>query len=152
MANKSYNSSEMGGESSHWGDPEFHKDFNGAYSKLVEKLYQDQGSNYLLSQDEIHKLEHAKELNEEGFRARITEFEDRKKTRLEKMQDYAKDKELEGCTFKPELVTEQNRKRTLKQFLDDQSRFVENVKLKTESVAKDAVQLESQMQHPVICE
>ena len=121
MQNKSYNSSELGAESSNWADPEFHKDFDSAYNKLVEKLYQDQGSNYLLSQDEIHKLEHTKELNEEAFRTRITEFEDRKKVRLSKMQDYAKEKEVEGCTFKPDMVTasDQHRKRTLKQFLAD---------------------------------
>ena len=109
MANKSFNSYGIGGESSHWGDSEFHRDFDAAYNKLVEKLYQDQGSNYLLSHDEINKLEHMKELNQDDFRARITEFEDRKRNRLAKMQDYAKEKEVEGCTFKPELVTAQER-------------------------------------------
>ena len=31
MANKSYQSSEIGGDESHNGDPEFAKDFNSAY-------------------------------------------------------------------------------------------------------------------------
>ena len=36
MANKSYASSEIGGgEDSHFGDPEFSKDFNSAYSKVM---------------------------------------------------------------------------------------------------------------------
>ena len=35
MANKSYQSSELGGgEDSHMGDPEYSKDFNNAYSKV----------------------------------------------------------------------------------------------------------------------
>jgi hypothetical protein len=37
MANKSYASSEMGGqEEDHSGDPEFSKDFNSAYSKVCQ--------------------------------------------------------------------------------------------------------------------
>lgn len=39
MANKSYASSDVGGDESHVADPEFSKDFNSAYSKLVEKIY-----------------------------------------------------------------------------------------------------------------
>ncbi len=87
MANKSYASSDVGGEDSHFGDPEYHTDFNAAYSKLVEKLYQEQGSNYLLSNDEIYKLEHMKQLNEDDFRSRITEFEDKKREKLLKALD-----------------------------------------------------------------
>ena len=34
MANKSYASSEIGGDESHYGDPEFSKDFNSAYQKV----------------------------------------------------------------------------------------------------------------------
>lgn len=38
-ANKSYASSEIGGDESRYGDPEVAKDFNSAYAKLVEKIY-----------------------------------------------------------------------------------------------------------------
>jgi hypothetical protein len=34
LANKSYASSEIGGEESHNGDPEYSKDFNSAYHKV----------------------------------------------------------------------------------------------------------------------
>ena len=34
-------------------DPEYEQDFNKAYSKLVEKIYVEQGPNILLSQQEI---------------------------------------------------------------------------------------------------
>lgn len=35
-------------------DPEYEKDFTKAYSKLVEKIYSEQGSNILISPDEVH--------------------------------------------------------------------------------------------------
>lgn len=35
MANKSYASSEIGGEDSRYGDPEYSRDFNSAYSKVT---------------------------------------------------------------------------------------------------------------------
>jgi len=37
MANKSFQSSEMGGNDSHNGDPEFSKDFNSAYAKVSDQ-------------------------------------------------------------------------------------------------------------------
>ncbi len=48
-------------------------------------------------------------------------------------QDEVKDKDMEGCTFKPELVTHHsNDKRSLDQFLGDQKRFQERVSKKIE--------------------
>jgi|JI7StandDraft_1071085.scaffolds.fasta_scaffold433768_1 hypothetical protein len=35
MANKSYASSDVGGDESHVADPEFSKDFNSAYAKVT---------------------------------------------------------------------------------------------------------------------
>ena len=37
----------------------------------------------LISPDEINKLEHMKQLNEEGFRTRIVEFEDKKRRKIQ---------------------------------------------------------------------
>jgi len=48
----------------------------------VEKIYQEQGNTILISQDEIFKLEHTKQLNEEDFRSRIREFEDKKRRKI----------------------------------------------------------------------
>jgi hypothetical protein len=70
----------------------------------------------LVSQEEIHRLEHMvylllllisfqKQLNEEEFMKRISEFEDKKREKILKMQDDYKDKDLEGCTFHPQLVS-----------------------------------------------
>jgi hypothetical protein len=40
-------------------------------------------------------------LNEEDFRARIAEFENNKRLKLQQKVDENKDKDLEGCTFHP---------------------------------------------------
>lgn len=45
-----------------------------------------------------------KQLNEEDFRARIMEFEDKKRRKIQQMQDEYKDKDLEGCTFHPQIL------------------------------------------------
>lgn len=49
MANKSYASSEMGGEEDHNGDPEFSKDFNSAYQKVVFTYMQNSDINFYFS-------------------------------------------------------------------------------------------------------
>ena len=41
MRNKSCASSDVGAEDGQWANPEQHNDFDSAYSKLVEKIYQD---------------------------------------------------------------------------------------------------------------
>lgn len=44
-------------------------------------------------------LESQKTLNEEDFRARIMEFEERRNKKLQLLQAENQDKDLEGCTF-----------------------------------------------------
>jgi len=39
----------------------------------------------------------------EDFKQRNTEFEDKKRRKIQEKLDEEKDKELEGCTFKPEI-------------------------------------------------
>lgn len=78
----------------------------------------------LISPDEINKLEHMKQLNEDDFRARIMEFEDKKRRKIQQWTDEVKDKEVEGCTFKPDLSHtkkdgEGPSKRDLDKFLED---------------------------------
>ncbi len=64
-------------------DPEYAKDFNNAYARLVEKIYHEQGNTLLISQDEIMKIERLKTLNEEDFRKRVYEFDQRKKLKIQ---------------------------------------------------------------------
>lgn len=49
-----------------------------------------------------------KQLNEEEFRARLMEFEDKKRRKILQKLDEIKDKDLEGCTFHPQLETDKN--------------------------------------------
>jgi hypothetical protein len=64
-------------------------------------------------------------LNEEDFRARIQNFEDNKRRKIQQKQDEIKDKETDGCTFHPTIysVKEGEQKRSLDQFLEDQKKF-----------------------------
>jgi hypothetical protein len=75
-------------------------------------------------------------LSEEEFRARIMEFEDKKRRKIQQMQDEIKDKELDGCTFHPQIysVKDGDQRRTKEQFLEDQKRFLEKVQKKTEDL------------------
>lgn len=68
-------------------------------------------------------------------------------------QDEVKDKDLEGCTFKPELVTHHSTdKRTLDQFLGDQKRFQEKVHKKIEDAKEQNSQQEQSIMSPHIDE
>lgn len=65
------------------------------------------------------------------------EFEDKKRRKIQQMQDEYKDKDLEGCTFHPQILahnTDNQSKRNLDQFLEDQKRFQERVHKKIEDV------------------
>jgi hypothetical protein len=57
-------------------DPSKHKDFNQAYIATVEKMYKEQGQQIsgLLTEDELLKLSHHKNLNENDFIERSYRF------------------------------------------------------------------------------
>ena len=67
----------------------------------------------------------------------MAEFEDKKKQKIQYLREYLADKEIEGCSFEPEMISrkknEQIEKRPLDQFLDDQKRFLE---LRSQKVAE----------------
>ena len=130
----------------------------------MEKIYQEQGNTLLLSSEEINKLEHMvylipfyllqKQLNEEDFRQRITEFEDKKRRKIQQLQDEVKDKELDGCTFHPEInkAQENAKKRNLEEFLEDQKKFLEKVSKKTEDMQVQRKNEDESIMHPSIDE
>ena len=71
---------------------------------------------------------------------------------MEKL-DEDKDKELEGCTFKPEINHyEGDHKRSLNQFIEDQKKFQEKVKKKTEDLTVQTSQMNASTLHPTIDE
>mmetsp|Transcript_9223 Transcript_9223/g.6997 ORF Transcript_9223/g.6997 Transcript_9223/m.6997 type:complete len:100 (+) Transcript_9223:416-715(+) len=94
-----------------------------------------------------------KQLSEEDFRTRIREFEDRKRRKILELQEQYKDKDMEGCTFKPDLVTQKKKqaeKRALDQFIADQYAYLEKVKLKAEQARNQASEEKDQLQNPQI--
>ncbi len=75
-------------------------------------------------------------MNEEDFRQRISEFEDKKRRKIQQLQDEFKDKELDGCTFHPDInkTSDPSKKRKLDEFLEDQKKFLEKVHKKKEDM------------------
>jgi hypothetical protein len=65
------------------------------------------------------------------------------------MQDEYKDKDLDGCTFHPQLMTHHGSdKRNLDKFLEDQKRFQEKIHKKIEDVKQHATKEEESIMHP----
>ncbi len=52
-------------------DPEHEADFKKAYLKLVKKVYDEQGGNILITQDELDKAAAKEGFRQEEFAARI---------------------------------------------------------------------------------
>lgn len=119
MANKSFQSSEMGGNESQWGDPEFSKDFNSAYAKVrrwilrITACWKDlprAGKQHLAElrrdqEDGINGkdtiLFWQKEHDHEAFKTRMMQFEEQKRIKIMQAMEAKKDMEVDGCTFKP---------------------------------------------------
>ncbi len=63
------------------------------------------------------------------FTGRINEFEDKKRMKVEQMRAEKQDKELDGCTFAPQMMTKKKKNvaqpRDLNKFLEDQQRYEE---------------------------
>ncbi|TNV85929.1 hypothetical protein FGO68_gene4527 [Halteria grandinella] len=144
--------SNYNGEANQEDDPEYAKDFHKAYQRLVEKIYHEQGNTLLISQEEILRFERLKTLNEEEFRARVYEFDHKKRLKIQQMQEENRDKDLVDCTFRPAIysVEEGYQKRNLDQFLEDQNNFVKKVSKKIEDVKQLAAQQEVGAMHPQI--
>lgn len=60
---------------------------------------------------------------------RISEFEERRLRKIQQMQDEYKDRDIEECTFQPQIYSVDlgYQKRNLDQFLEDQNNFVRKV-------------------------
>ena len=140
---ESYDESLRQGESGHV-DPEHEKDFNKAYSKLVKKFYyqQEQGANILIPEEDLMRVEEEQHYSNQpsrGFdpnevKRRIEDQQRKREERLELLRKEKEQKELEGCTFAPQMVkkakqapsqpessvgTTGEQKRDLNKFLDD---------------------------------
>ena len=91
-------------------------------------------------------------MNEGDFRVRVTECEDKKKRKIQVMQDNIKDKDLEGCTFHPEIYSVEDgyQKRPFDKFLEDQQQFQARVTKKNEDFKSKTIELEVSTMRPSI--
>ncbi|TNV84608.1 hypothetical protein FGO68_gene10178 [Halteria grandinella] len=113
-------------------DPERETDFNKAYSKLVKKFYyqQEQGANILIPEEDLMRVEEEEHYSQstKGFdpnevQRRIEEQQRKKEEKLEQMRRDKEAKELEGCTFAPQIKSQP--RRDVNKFLEDQKRYLE---------------------------
>ena len=95
-------------EEQHDKDPEQERDFKNAYDQLVEKMFIEQGNDLLISQEEYAKAMQKKELRrnlKERTDERVKEFQENKRRKMEMIKHENEKKEMEHCTFKPQMMT-----------------------------------------------
>ena len=83
------------------------------------------------------------------------EYHENKLRKIAQKQDEIKDKDLEGCTFQPELVTRSNQEqptRNLDQFIQDQQKFLDKKNKKREDAKQQNALEETSIMHPTIDE
>ena len=138
-------------------DPESQKDFKSAYNQLVERVHLEQGNDLLLNYDELKSAQDRKELRKqlkERTDDRIKAFNENKRRKVEVIKHENEKKEMDGCTFKPQLVAKPlKEKRNFQQFLDDQKQHEENKALKRNIRLEHESQMEAGViHHPEINE
>eukprot|EP00347_Sterkiella_histriomuscorum_P000078 403377271 len=127
-------------------DPEREQDFGKAYNKLVKKFYQEQGPNLLIPEEDLYKVEQ-RGLDINQVQRRIEEDARRKEEKIRVMKQMQEDKELEGCTFAPQMATKKKaaqptEKRDLNKFLEDQNKYLEMKRQKQEERKEKQLQSE----------
>ena len=110
------------------------KDFMSAYDKLVERMHMEQGNDLLLNEEEFQKAMEKKEMRKhlkEKTDERIKEFQENKRRKMEMIKQENERKEVEDCTFKPQLISKPiSQRRNFQQFLEDQKKYEEDRALK----------------------
>lgn len=91
-------------------DPESKKDFQAAYEQLVEKVSHDQNHRDLLLSDQEYNNMQWKKVIKGTMRTdqRVQDFQERKRTKIERLQEENKKKEMEECTFAPMTYSRPN--------------------------------------------
>ena len=138
-------------------DPEIHRDFKSAYNKLVEKVHLEQGNDLLLNEDELVEAMKKKELRKqlkERTDGKIKEFNENKRRKMELIKQEKDQKEVEECTFAPQLFAKPyGQRRNFDQFLEDQRKHEENKALKRNIILEHESQIEmGAVYHPEINE
>ena len=110
-------------------DPESMPDFHKAYSKLVHKVIIEQGSTkgLLVTPEEASRYTDRSRASVKEFMVRTERSLRERETKVSEKRLVKESSDLKECTFRPQLVrrSKSSLSRTLKQFLQDQSRFEE---------------------------
>ena len=98
------------------------------------KLGKEEGAHLLIPQEDLVKLNDIQKVSIDDFSSKITEFEDKKRQKIQFLKEVKDQKEIEECKFAPEIMTRKKgeplERRNLDQFLEDQRRFDEMKKQK----------------------
>ena len=90
-----------------------------AYNKLVKKFYNEQGPNLLIPEEDLYRAEQ-RGFNIDEVQRRIQEDARKKEDKIMMMKKIKEEKELEGCTFAPQMVAKKKgEKRDINKFLED---------------------------------
>ena len=138
-------------------DPEIQRDFKSAYDKLVERVHMEQGNDLLLNPDEYMEAMKKKEMRkqlQERTDGKVKEFHENKRRKMELIKQENDKKEMEGCTFAPQLVSKPIiQRRNFDEFLEDQRKHEENKALKRNIILEHESQIEmGAIYHPEINE
>lgn len=132
-------------------EPEVQRDFKSAYDKLVEKVHSEQGMNLLLNQYELEQAIKKKELRKqlkEHTDERIRKFNENKRRKMELIKQENEMKEMDNCTFKPQLVAQPiNKRRNFDEFLESQRKHEEDKALKRNIMLEQESQVETGVIH-----
>lgn len=139
-------------------DPEGHKDFKTAYNNLAEIVHsQQQSIPFLHNQEEYEQAVKASEMRKQQKKRadeRVKNFQEGKRRKLELIKQENEKKEMDPCTFHPELVARPyTERRDLDQFLAAQRKHEEDKALKRNMMLEHESQMEAGIiHHPEINE
>jgi hypothetical protein len=138
-------------------DPESQKDFKTAYNNLAELVHLQQSAPFLQNQEEYEVAMKTKEIRKqlkERTDERVKHFQENKRRKMELIKQENEKKEMDSCTFHPELVARPyQERRDLDQFLADQRKHEEGKALKRNMMLEHESQMEAGIiHHPEINE
>ena len=101
----------------------------------MQKFYKEHGNNMLIPDLDLDKI-HATKVDVEEIQRKIQEAAERKEEKMRMIKYEQEQKEMEGCTFAPQLATKKKKRgtegeaRDINKFLEDQKKYEEQRRLK----------------------
>lgn len=98
-------------------DVEGIKNFDRAYDKLVKKFYHEEGANLLIPQEDLimheYNMQNKVKVDVEDHQRRIREQQRKKDEKIRLAQLEKEQKELEECSFAPNVKAKKAKKRSV---------------------------------------